>query len=167
LGRPVKDWDIFVPADIWAPTIRERVGVSPRQAFYGAEYFDWSRDVVGSAEFEVDGEIINVVTLAQHITLEENLERFDWGMCRVGLNENGYVTYGSGYLPDTRQTAFILRRCENAYQFKRSMERYERLSKKYHGWTLLIPGEFTKLVDHYPERREVEEFDDFDDIAFP
>jgi hypothetical protein len=155
LGRPVKDWDIFVPTNIRTDKVHEIVGRTPESNVYGPQYFGWSTDIIGTAEYRVprydpdtsDAYLdLNVIHLTRKQTLEENLERFDWGLCRVGLNENGYVVEGYGYDLDVMTKSFVLRACENADQFGYAMTRYHRLRKKYNDWALFIPGKFAQFA---------------------
>ena len=58
------------------------------------------------------------------------LDRFDFGICQIAYDGKS-LTCTNEFLTDVTLNTFTLLRCDNADQFRRSRERFDRLHLKY------------------------------------
>ena len=148
--RPVKDIDIFVPATADLDQI-ERLFVDVpthklSKTTKSSDYFDFADATVREAREYTPlytGLPINIIAMADsHFPIEVNMNRFDFGLCRIAYD--GVKLYQpEEYWHDVANQVLTLRRCENQTQMDRSLERYKRFAAKYE-WPLVIPEEFKK-----------------------
>jgi hypothetical protein len=147
LGRAPKDVDIFVHYGALKAINRDFVN----QGFditrvISPDRFRSNPEVCYTADLKSpEGTIINLTGISRPMTMMENLERFDFGVCRVGFDGSKLVRHPN-FDRDTKAEEFVLRRCDNKEQFFRSLSRAGRLSVKYPGWELVIPPKFLKVI---------------------
>jgi hypothetical protein len=104
---------------------------------------DFSRPTVEHYQYTP----LNFVWLNKALTPEENMARFDFGLCRVAFDGKRIITTPE-YERDVRNHCLTMLRADDYHQFCYSMMRYTRLVKKrYLGRHL----EFAPhLKDYYP-----------------
>lgn len=148
LDRPIKDIDIFVGAKtaFGVKELLERKGCRLKHAVT-AEYFVSDPNVLEAAEYAGWDYPINLISMTSEITMAENIERFDFGICRVAFDGITTVIPTSFEL-DAAAQHFTLRKCENEMQFGLSVNRHTRLQEKYVGWPMVVPDEFKKFDTH-------------------
>ena len=142
--RPVKDLDIFVDPDV------NQVLLDTSLEFRGyhkttiahAQYFSDDESLQLATVYEKDGELpINIIQLSRPMGLREGLERLDWGFCQIGT-DGGDIIATEAHEKDIRQSTMTLCRCQSSDQYKRSIERSDRLRQKYVNWRVVIPPQF-------------------------
>lgn len=147
-GRAVKDLDVFLHTERRVELLRLMGSLGFAATVYsGADYFEHEPTVVDAEMFEHEDGIylpVNVIRLTTPTSLEQNLVRFDFGICRIGT-DGEKVVCSTDYEIDQRLETFTLLRCESEQQYARSMDRYERISQKYADWELVVPEEFKKF----------------------
>lgn len=148
LGRPVKDWDIFIPCSISVEQVEKAIGVKGEDFLCQDEYVNWSAGTIhcsGNFHFP-DGTLANVIWLKPEIdSICVNVERFDWGICKVGLDRDGNLYYGNGWQEDVDDKMFRLRSiC--AAGLEHNMKRFWRLHEKYPEFGLEIPAEYGRYI---------------------
>ena len=143
LNRPIADVDLFVPEG--ESGVREVVNLThPKLTRYAYEpYFTHDQHVRQIGYFEsavLDVPPINLIHVSAH-TCEPwtQIERFDFGLCQIAFDgEQLYMS--SAFGRDVKQKTFTYtRNPDTEAQRTNSMARYERLSKKYEGWKLVMP----------------------------
>jgi len=145
LDRPIRDIDIFVGigTSSGVKELLERKGCEATRAVT-AEYFVSDPRVVEAVEYSGWDYPINLISMTTDITMEENIERFDFGICRVAFD--GFTTLiPASFELDAAARHFTLRKCENEGQFAQSVIRHRRLQDKYEGWPLIVPDEFKRF----------------------
>lgn len=138
--RPVKDLDIFAPDVPDLDILRARAALLAPNCVVGVMggYESWAtEECVGVLDIDIPG-----LTPFQLIGLrsgpETILPRLDFGICRIGFDGNDVIRTDE-YLADQATRTFTLLRCDDDAQRERSLKRFERLSEKYVGWSLLDP----------------------------
>lgn len=154
-GRPIRDWDIFVPWKLSIGDVRSAFPQADWKAgneFCGEHYFDWSSVVVGTIEFthRTTGTVAQIIWLKGDgaCAMETNMLRFDWGLCRIAMNYTWTTTTAEGFWEDHNLRRFTLRYLEPKsprVQFEHAMERYSRLKEKYPDYGLCIPAQFSQF----------------------
>lgn len=151
LGVPIKDVDVFV-GEVNETRAREVL----------AEHFEWKRSmdesyftsdprVRAAHEFDMPDTPINLIVLSEALSMLENVERFDFGVCRAAHNgECGF--FHADFTHDVERRCFTLRKCENESQMGLSLGRYRRLSEKFPEWGLHIPAKFSRHIRGSIER---------------
>lgn len=147
--RPVKDLDIFVPVDsLNPPRIVEALSKTHQlESWLGDQYFDWDTCVanVGVINAVVEGlPPVNLIVI-HDCTIANQMERFDFGICRIMFNGNTLHRH-PGYVKDKEDHTFTLLRNCTYEQRVYSRKRFERLQEKYPGWTLVIPVREAQIV---------------------
>jgi hypothetical protein len=151
LQRPTKDIDLF------AFNVFDEVDRDFRANGFEIQHFRRgplrsNPEITQLAEYKSPGgTIINLIGLSRPMTMKENLERFDFGICRIGFD--GDIFPHPDFERDRKDKRFVLRRCDSREQFERSMMRVNRFSTKYPGWELVIPSEFLKFAMASQPRR--------------
>jgi hypothetical protein len=157
LGRPIRDIDIFTQAttgDEAAALLRSDFGyvkVEERGTYLGFS----DPIVVRVAKFEKDGEFIPVslIGLKESLTIEENIKRFDFGICMAAWDGGEFKTTDA-FKRDVGRRTFTLCRAANDAQFSYSMNRYSKLTAdRYNGWTLSVPNQFEDLAKEHAFRK--------------
>lgn len=147
-GVSAKDIDIFVD-QYEAPALlleeQARLTHPEKLNFIDCDvtYQDWSSDVIGIHEFgRDDGQpMLNLIVVrGGTCTVEEQLERFDFGICKVAHDGTDYQVHAD-YLKDRANRTFTLTRSGTKRQWEQSLKRFERISPRYPGWTLVTPPE--------------------------
>ena len=108
------------------------------------------------AKFEKADETIPVCViglLPEFIDPQLNIERFDFGICKIAFDGDGIIrTFW--FDRDAEGQTFTLHRADNKMQFAYSMSRFEKIvAGRYAGWTLAIPEEFEELAKDYTFHR--------------
>jgi hypothetical protein len=149
-NRRIKDIDIFVPETANLDKI-EKLFVAAgthklTKTTKSSDYFDFADPtVVEAREYSplYTGLPINIIAMREtHFPIEVNMNRFDFGLCRIAFDGDTIITTPE-YEHDRDNEVLTLRRCENQTQLDRSMERYERFRNKY-DWPMVIPEELNK-----------------------
>ncbi len=151
LGRAPKNVDIFVPHGAFKAINRDFInnGFDITRVIH-PDRFRSNPEICAATDYKsADGTIINLTGLSRPMTVTDNLERFDFGICRVGFDGSKLVQHAN-FDRDTKAEEFVLRRCDNREQFFRSLSRAVRLSVKYPGWRLVIPPKFLKVIAAEP-----------------
>lgn len=142
--RPVKDVDIFVNPDVNQDLLDTSLMFKGyrKTTIAHAEYFSDDESLQLATVYEKDGELpINIIQLSRPMSLREGLERLDWGFCQIGT-EGGDIIATEAHEKDIRQSTMTLCRCQSSDQYKRSIERSDRLRQKYVNWRVVIPPQF-------------------------
>jgi hypothetical protein len=104
------------------------------------------------AKFEKADETIPICIIGlvpQVSSPENNIARFDFGICMVAFDGNKIMRTAE-FDRDAESKTFTLHRADNQAQFTYSMSRFEKITAgRYTGWSLAIPEEFEELaIDH-------------------
>lgn len=147
LGRPVNDVDIFVPYGKERLAALAIEGTHPVLTKSIPEpYFTFNSDV-RSVDYYAgsDGELpINIIGVSEGTcTPWQQLERFDFGICRVAF-DGERLWKDLSFDRDARDRTFTLMVSQTDDQRDYSMQRYERLLKKYPTWRFV---DFKKALD--------------------
>lgn len=166
MGKPVKDWDIFVPNNKFTlADIDAAMGDDAHDngIHWGPQYFKWSRKITGTVEYRYDdGTLAQVVWLKPDSCAPlDNLERFDWGICKAVMVRQYLVYQHPDFLQDHQDKMFRLRALENADQFAHAMDRYGRLKAKFPDYGLEIPARFAHTHTHLTPKLAVRDVLDF------
>jgi hypothetical protein len=151
LGRTPKDVDIFVHHGAFKAINRDFInnGFDITRVIH-PDRFRSNPEICAATDYKsADGTLINLTGLSRPMTVTDNLERFDFGICRVGFDGSKLVQHAD-FDRDTKAEEFVLRRCDNREQFFRSLSRAVRLSVKYPEWRLVIPPKFLKVIAAEP-----------------
>jgi hypothetical protein len=85
--------------------------------------------------------------------LEENLARFDFGICMAAF-DGKQIIRAAEFETDIENKTFTLCRADNQPQFAYSMSRFEKITAtRYQGWSLVIPEEFEQLAKEHTFHR--------------
>lgn len=140
-GRPVKDLDIFIN-DGNISLVLKALGNPEITKETGEQYFEWDPSVCNVIELaphaEIDAPPINLIELGHSCTVEEQMRRFDFGICQIMLDAKG-IHMSEAYKTDKANKTFTLTRRRSYEQREHSLRRFERLQEKYPGWTLVSP----------------------------
>jgi Poly A polymerase head domain len=147
LKRPVKDIDLFVHQNAVEDVDRDfmlKNGFSLIRSSSG-NYGFRDREVHVATDYKAPGgAIVSLIGMVKKTTLDEHLARHDFGCCRVAFDGTS-VHRHPDFDRDIAAKEFVLRRCESKDQFLRSMIRYDRISKKYEDWRLVVPPGMLKF----------------------
>jgi hypothetical protein len=153
LERPIRDVDIFVrfdTAETAAATLRSDFGYVKVGEWQ--QYNKFSDPIIACvAKFEKADETIPIciIALKRGLTPDENITRFDFGVCMAAWAD-GELTTSPQFIKDIESKTFTLYRADNESQFAYSMVRYTKLTvDRYKGWTLSIPGQFEELAKEH------------------
>ena len=145
MHRPVNDIDVFVPEDdVWRArrAIRETHPECVRSI--PEPYFVFNTEVRSVDYYAPKSGVVwppvNIIGVTNGTcTPEQQLERFDFGICRVAF-DGVRLWKDLAFDRDQRDETFSLLVSQSTRQREYSLARYERLQEKYAGW---------KLVDKY------------------
>jgi hypothetical protein len=147
LGREIKDVDVFAD-DRDAVRIQDVM----RRCDYrmisqkGSDYFEHNPEVRKVDYWQRDDELpVNIIYLATGLTVEENIARFDLGICKTGFDGHKIIS-SKDFANDWNQAEMTMVFCANPLQYLRTLERYDRLQAKYEAWPLVIPEQFRKFA---------------------
>lgn len=79
---------------------------------------------------------VNVIEVYGRNDLEAQLERFDFGICAIGWDGKNLIK-SQRYQIDQQNQTFTLRRRQTELQRDYSLQRFDRLSRKYPGWRIV------------------------------
>lgn len=150
LERPIRDIDLFLDVeatDEAAALLRSQFGFVKAGEWKSYEMFS-DPAVLRVAKFEKADETIPVclIGLKQSRGVENNLERFDFGICMAGWDGEEVYT-APEYKTDIERKTFTLCRADDLSQFTYSMSRFEKMTAdRYAGWQLVVPAKFEKLA---------------------
>jgi hypothetical protein len=156
LERPIKDIDLFVSndaADAAAKRLRSQFGFVKVGEWMQYEGFS-DPAVIRVAKFEKADEDIPVclIGLNRARGMEENLSRFDFGVCMAAWDGNK-VYVAPEYIADIEAKAFTMHRADNQAQFDYSMSRFNKMTAdRYAGWQLAVPAEFKEFAREHAFR---------------
>jgi hypothetical protein len=86
-------------------------------------------------------------------SIEDNLGRFDFGICMAAWNGSDVITMPE-YRRDLEAKTFTLCRADNEAQFNYSMKRFEKITAdRYAGWRLVVP----KAFEDYAKERALKQ----------
>ena len=159
LERPIRDIDLFLSAgctDEAAALLRSQFSFVKVGEWKSYEMFS-DPAVKRVAKFEKADETIPVCLIGlshewreeereRARTMQENLARFDFGICMAGWDgENVYTLYE--YQVDIEQQTFTLCRADNQAQFNYSMSRFDKMTAdRYAGWQLVVRPKFSVMA---------------------
>ncbi len=151
-NRPVKDLDIFINEPFHTDTVIPDYECS---RWCPGPYIDAAREVecsflfkprtFVSSGYDAAPPEINIIQLRADFDVIRVVERVDFGLCQIALVGDSVIRTGL-YRKDKRDQMFTLTRADSVAGVKRSLKRYERLSQKYQGWPLEVPGKFLAMV---------------------
>lgn len=147
-GVPVKDVDIFVTD---SPKLREALGVVFPQGYKtvlhpnSCDYIDSLADVTSVYEGVRHGVEFQIIAVRDQASVEDFVARIDFGICRIGYDGSA-AYHPESFIRDVQNKTFTLLRSDDAAQFNRSLERYDRLQAKYPKHTLVVQPEFEHLL---------------------
>ena len=153
LARPIRDIDLFLDVtytDAAAKLLRSEFGFV--QTFERKSY-KMSSDpaVVRVATFEKADETIPIclIGLKQTRGMQDNLARFDFGLCMAGFDGDKVYT-APEYKRDVEQKTFTLYCADDQPQFNCSMWRFDKITAdRYAGWRLVVPEAYRELAREY------------------
>lgn len=145
-GAEVKDLDVFVEHKLThgLPGFGILDKLQRIDPFaYRANVSDFSSciqdsDCVLSETFRVSGLDVNVVHLEGTVTMSRVLSRIDFGICQIGTDGTG-IGWLPAYSVDQEARTFTVTRFDSSDDNARTLRRWDRLSQKYPGWTLVNP----------------------------
>ena len=166
----VKDLDIFVAhSGDYTKKLAKHFDIQRRdhmgRVIMGdkvAEYKDVFADgVLSISEFPA-GSLhtlpVQIIAVAQHsteMTIESVVGRFDFGICRIGT-DGLRVHWTDAYARDRTRRTFTLLRSQCEAQYKRSMERWRRISARFPQYSLVISPEIQqRIADGWPDPHSV------------
>jgi hypothetical protein len=160
LGRRIKDIDIFLDnahCDEAAKILRSKF--SYVKVGEWVQYECFSDPMVSRvARFEKASEVtpISLIGLAEELDAQENIRRFDFGICMAyweGQDER--MLTSDQFKRDAEGETFTLHRADDYPQFVYSMSRFGKLTAdRYRDWTLSVPDRFEELAKEFAFRRE-------------
>jgi hypothetical protein len=148
---PVNDFDIFVPEDMAWIARRAIKDTHPKLGRSIPEpYFTHNNDVRSVSYYEGDALTpVNIIGVTRGTcTPEQQLERFDFGICRVAFDGDNLwkdLSFDRDMLQKTFTLTDAYQTCD---QLNYSLGRFERLSAKYQGWKLVRPEPKHKEAFH-------------------
>jgi len=161
LERPIRDVDLFLDAgctDEAAALMRSQFGFVKVGEWKNYEMFS-DPAVVRVAKFEKADETIPVCLIGlnhewrEERTMQENLARFDFGICMAGWDGSEVYYTAPEYQRDIERKTFTLCRADDMPQFNYSMSRFKKMTAdRYAGWTLVVRPEFEELFREYTLR---------------
>lgn len=146
LGRPIKDFDIFVNAqdadDYFVMDLLRSHGFSSRVLVTNeaVEYLQFT-DVSSVLEAVHPRMPLPLQIIRMHAnneSAERMIERLDFGPCQIGMDGLGYFWVTEQFEKDIKAHQFTATRLA-AKDVMRSIKRFERLKEKYKGWKLVLP----------------------------
>lgn len=138
-GREVKDLDVFCPNVDSLDDFKARVGTIASMRLLGVMggYENWATsECVGV--LDVEGPYGPVQLIGLTTGPESILPRIDFGICQIGF-DGDQVVRTEAYEVDKAAQTFTIVRSDDAAQEDRSFRRFDRLSVKYPGWSLVNP----------------------------
>ncbi|MEZ2409817.1 hypothetical protein AB6806_23785 [Bosea sp. RCC_152_1] len=143
-GRPVKDLDIFIDAGrVSVGALSVLLGIDPTTVHVqGCDFSSClnESDCQFSDTFSCLGWEVNVIGLADMpVTLASVTERVDFGICQIGT-DGVEVRKTLAYHNDKAFRRFTVCRQQSVDETDRSLRRWDRISAKYPGWTLVRPA---------------------------
>lgn len=151
LERPVKDIDVFLPEAVSPTKLDEALdGLYSRATINSCdEYVYWNSEVGQTGELlpvDVTLPPLNLIWLKSKASLDENLTRFDFGLCRAAYSLDRGLVASPEFVEDAAAHRFTVTCWRNAAQVHRTLERYRRIGAKYQGWPLVLPPEAVDVL---------------------
>jgi hypothetical protein len=155
LERPIRDIDVFLKG---CPDAYDTVPKLLRSQFGYVKVGEWKQYelfsdpvVAGVARFEKADEKIPIclITLKRACSIQDNLKRFDYGVCMAAWDGKEVYT-APEYVADVEAKSFTLHRADNQAQFNYSMARFKKMTaERYADWKLRVPDMFADLARDY------------------
>ncbi len=152
----IKDLDFFIPFGTPEGEVAEALDacgwsdISARCSHYFMKGSDGT--VEQSIQFSRKGQPdVNVIWMAEGHEPLGRLNKFDFGACQIAWDGRDYHTT-SAFFDDMANYTFTLIRADTKEQFDRSMQRWDRISKRYDGWRLIVPRPF---IQQYTDEASV------------
>ena len=137
--KPIADIDLFVPAwyiNLVGDMIQEERNTLSKTIHEA--YFTFNPDVREVRYYEGDGMIpVNIVGVEGECTLDVQLDRFDFDICRIGY-DGKELRVSDAFLQDSSDYTFTLRGDQTPDQQRHSLQRFLRIGEKYQGYKLVI-----------------------------
>jgi hypothetical protein len=159
LGRPIRDIDIFIHSlsgDPAAALLRSKFGYVKVGEWVQYEMFS-DPMVARVAKFEKADETIPIclIGLAENLTPDDNIARFDFGVCMAAWSgSTGAMITNDDFKRDIESKTFTLCRADNLAQYSYSMVRFEKLTAdRYKDWELSVPSQFEALAKEHTFRK--------------
>jgi hypothetical protein len=158
LEKPIADIDVFM-----TDKHVEEAAALLRSSCHHVKVGEWKQYLGFSdpamtrvAKFEKADETIPICIiglLPDFANPEDNIARFDFGICMVAFNGQ-LITRAAKFDQDAEDHTFTLHRADNLSQYSYSMCRFEKITAaRYQGWSLVVPGEFEALAKEHTFRR--------------
>jgi hypothetical protein len=158
LERPIRDIDIFLhpfSGDPAAALLRSKFGYVKVEEW--KQYALFSDPMVARvAKFEKADETIPIclIGLAENLTPDDNITRFDFGACMAAWDGTGTMITNDDFKRDIESKTFTLCRADNLAQFSYSMVRFKKLTAdRYKDWGLSVPSQFEELAKEHTFRK--------------
>jgi hypothetical protein len=145
--RPVKDIDIFIPAekDVAVSLLLLEMGFERTVGVDLSSMQGADAAVSLSIEWHKEGQLpVNTVFLTGDVTLADNLARLDLGLCQIAF-DGQCLLKTNAYREDQEAGVMTVTRCDNSEQMERTIKRHRRLLAKYPTHGFRIPTEFRHL----------------------
>jgi hypothetical protein len=144
----VKDLDIFVGPYATKEALDAAFEVTGKSKISsGCAYKLGMTDVLAVYEYNLFGcPTIQVIVLREPVTMNYVLGRIDFGICQIGF-DGERVIETLAYGVDHQRQTFTLTFCPDANRYQRAITRFERISQKYPGWKLVLPLEWSLLME--------------------
>jgi len=150
-GRPVKDLDVF-HTEIEYPVCYLDDGLAKAGYHFhsqcGGTYMMGAAAEVDSTSLYRSNKglpDLNLIRLLTGFNLEKIINRVDFGICQIGLSKRDFMVTDA-YRRDRVDKCFTLTRADSVEGVRRSLNRFERLRRKYHDWELRWAPEAEEMV---------------------
>lgn len=137
-GVPINDIDIYVPEGLAGSAYCALLDAGyERTKTIDQAYLTMDQTICSCVYWEKkDALPVNIIGVYNNTCkMQEQLDRFDFGICRIAY-DGKMVLRDIKYQIDQANKTFTLRRHQSTLQEEYSLQRFERLSAKYPGWTL-------------------------------
>jgi hypothetical protein len=136
--RPINDIDVFVGSGCAGSAYCALLDAGyVRTKTLDQAYLTMDNSICCCSYFERKGSLpVNVIEVYGRCDLEAQLERFDFGICAIGWDGKNLIK-AQRYQRDQQNETFTLTAYQSGMQREYSLARFDRLSVKYPGWTLV------------------------------
>ncbi len=145
--RPVKDIDIFIPAehDVAVELLAMELGFERDGAVDLSSMVGSDPAVRSSVTWKKEGHLpVNAIYLTSNTRPVDNLARLDLGLCQIAF-DGQMLLRTPAYMTDWVDGTMTVTRCDNSDQMGRTVKRAARLRLKYPSYGFRIPTEFRHL----------------------
>lgn len=152
----VKDIDVYVPSyidNLQIITVMEGLNYKLNliyNSFYSNPNITSSKEYICRDNKRLP---VNIISLEKNFEVRDNINTFDFGICRLGVNKNNHIFMTKEYRMDKENKQFTLLKADNQGQFNNSVNRWvKRLSQKYPKHQMIIPSELKSFAENYDKR---------------